>query len=145
MMTPEQLEKANATLTQVIAALRGDSVALVAQYLALSQTVDGVIADRDALKKKVAELEAFNKKLTDQLWGRRSERRLDSSATPLLNFGDDLQSLLKATTEVLGPEVIAAQAAVHYCARKRSEVFAQKVDNRDLCHYSAQGCPNYDS
>ena len=112
MMTPEQLEKANATLTQVIAALRGDSVALVAQYLALSQTVDGVIADRDALKKKVAELEAFNKKLTDQLWGRRSERRLDSSATPLLNFGDDLQSLLKATTEVLGPEVIAAQAAV---------------------------------
>ena len=46
------------------------------------------------------------------LWGRRSERRLEVSMTPLLNFGDDLGSDSKASSEVLGPEIIAAQAAV---------------------------------
>lgn len=125
MMTPQQLEEAIVNLTQIVAALRSENEAmrvhyealqrdyavLNSQYLALSQTIKSGIAERDALKQKVAELEATNKRLTDQLWGRRSERRLAPSMTPLLNFGDDLQSLMKATTEVLDPEIIAAQAA----------------------------------
>lgn len=125
MMTPQQLEEAIANFTQVAAelrreneAMRGPYVAiqrdfavLNEQYLALSQTINGLIAERDELKKKNAELEASNKKLVDQLWGRRSERRLDVTATPLLNFGDDFKSLIKGSTEVLDPEVIAAQAA----------------------------------
>ena len=99
MMTPQQLEEALVNLTQVTAQLRRtmshttshrpdapdnesllrESNALKSQYLALSQTVNSVVAERDALKQKVLELEAANKKLTDMLWGRRSERRFGTS------------------------------------------------------------------
>ena len=62
------------------------------------------------------------------LWGRRSERRLDVSMTPLLNFGDDLGSDSKASSEVLGPEIIAAQAAAQaaYDAAKLAELEARR-------------------
>lgn len=58
---------------------------LKSQYLALSQTVSNVVAERDALKQKVLELEAANKKLTDMLWGRRSERRFGTSINAIRN------------------------------------------------------------
>ena len=135
MMTPEQLEEALVNSTQVAAAFRSenevlhrDYTALNTQYLALSQTINSVIAERDAFKLNVQELEASNRKLTDMLWGRRSERRLDVSMTPLLNFGDDLGSDSKASSEVLGPEIIAAQAAAQaaYDAAKLAELEARR-------------------
>ena len=138
MMTPQQLEEALANLTQLVAALRAenealrgpyealgrDYTALQTQYLALAQTINGVVAERDALKLKVAELEAVNKKLTDMLWGRRSERRVDVSISPLLDFGDDLQGPLQASDDALGPAVIVAGAAAQaaYDAAKLAEL-----------------------
>lgn len=115
MQTPQQLEELIASFTQVVAEQRRENEAmravheahqrdyatLNAQYLSLSKTINGLVAERDELKKKNAELEASNKKLVDQLWGRRSERRLDVTATPLLNFGDDFKSMIKGSTEVL--------------------------------------------
>jgi transposase len=142
MMTPQQLEQAIVDATQRNAALRSenetsqvqyvalhrDYTALNAQYLTLSQTINSVIADRDAQQQKVAELEVVNKKLTDMLWGRRSERRLDGSMTPLLNFGDDPQSPAVDSIETLGPEVIAAQVAAQaaYDAAKLAELEARR-------------------
>ncbi|MEO8272037.1 MAG: hypothetical protein ABI557_20170, partial [Aureliella sp.] len=135
MMTPQQLEDALANLTQVVAAsrteneaLHRDYTALNTQYLALSQMIKSVIAERDSLRLKVQELEASNRKLTDMLWGRRSERRLDASMTPLLNFGDDLQGPFSASGEALGPDVIAAQATAQaaYDAAKLAELEARR-------------------
>lgn len=142
MMTPQQLEEALANLTQIVAALRSenealrapyealqrDHAALHSQYLALAQSINSVIAERDASKQKVAELEAANRKLTDMLWGRRSERRLDASISPLLDFGDELQGPLKASTEVLHPELIAAGAVAQaaYDAAKLAELEARR-------------------
>lgn len=147
MMTPQQLEEALVHLTQLVAALRGENEAMRAsyetlqrdysaqnaQYLALAQTIDKVNAERDAHKLKVAELEACNKKLTDMLWGRRSERRLDITNSPLLDFGDDLQDLSKASDEVLGPEIIAAQAAAQaaYDAAKLAELEARRKARKE--------------
>jgi chromosome segregation ATPase len=95
MMTPQQIEQALVALTQQVATLRADNETLLgeynalnSQYLALSQSVNTLVAERDALKQKVVELEVVNKKLTDMLWGRRSERRLGNSLSPLLDFGD---------------------------------------------------------
>jgi transposase len=91
-----------------------------------------LVAERDEQKKRIAELEATNKKLVDQLWGRRTERRLDGTATPLLDFGDDFKSLLKASTEVLDPNVIAAQAAAQAAldAAKLAELEARRKAKR---------------
>ena len=134
-MTPQQLEEAIANLTQLVAAhrveneaLKRDYAALKTQYLALAQMINGVVAERDALKLKVAELEAANKKLTDMLWGRRSERRLDVSISPLLDFGDDLQGPLKASGDALDPAVIVAGAAAQaaYDAAKLAELEARR-------------------
>ncbi len=135
MMTPQQLEEALANLTQVVAAsrieneaLHRDYTALNSQYLALSQMIKSLIAERDSLRLKVQELEVSNRKLTDMLWGRRSERRLDASMTPLLNFGDDQQGPFTASGEALGPDVIAAQATAQaaYDAAKLAELEARR-------------------
>ncbi len=156
MTTRQQLEEANALMMQVIDELRRDNrsrrelleslqrdkrqlqglleqlqsdyTALNTQYLELAQTIKGMVTERNELKKKNAELEAANKKLVDQLWGRRSERRLSGTATPLLDFGDDFAKLLNSSTEVLGPEVIEAQTAAQVAldAAKLAELQQQR-------------------
>lgn len=148
-MTPQQLEDALANLTQVIAQMRADndssrqvivqlradnesllrvSNAQNSQYLALSQSVTSVIAEREALKQKVLELEAANKKLTDMLWGRRSERRFGTSISPLLDFGDDAQGPAEASSEALPAEIIEAQCAAQqaYDLAKLAELQARR-------------------
>jgi hypothetical protein len=47
-----------------------------------------MMADRENMRERISELKAINRRLTDMLWARRSERRTESSS-PLLNFGDD--------------------------------------------------------
>jgi len=91
--------------------IRALSAATHNQYLALAESTKLLIAERDELKKRVSELEAVNKKLTDMLWGRRSERRIGNNETPFLDFGDDLPSLQEMKSEALPPDVIIAQAA----------------------------------
>lgn len=125
MTTRQQFEETIANLTQVNAALRTESealrstseatysehVSLHSQYIALAQTINNTITDRDALKQQVLELEAANKRLIDMLWGRRSERRLDISMSPMLDFGDDAQGPSEALSEAALPEIIIAQKA----------------------------------
>ena len=147
MMTPKQPEDAIVNLTHANAAPRSESEAwrvqsealqrehatIHSQYIALSQTINSVIADRDALKQKVLELEAVNKRLTDMLWGRRSERRLDLSTTPLLNFGDDVGGQPEASSEVASPEVITAQRAAQaaYDQAKLAELEARRQARKE--------------
>ena len=63
--------------------LRRSFDVLRADYDALLATTQELIAERDQLKQQVAELRATNKQLTHMLWGRKSERRIESD-TPLL-------------------------------------------------------------
>jgi transposase len=132
MMTLAQMQEAITKLTQEFVSLRNENEALRRenealrmdndsiralsttthnQYLALAESTKLLIAERDELKKRVSELEAVNKKLTDMLWGRRSERRIGNNETPFLDFGDDLPSLQELKSEALPPDVIIAQAA----------------------------------
>ena len=92
MMTLAQMQEAITKLTQDFVSLRNENEALRRenealrmdndsiralsstthnQYLALAESTKPLIAERDELKKRVSELEAVNKKLTDILWGRR--------------------------------------------------------------------------
>ena len=63
--------------------LRRSVDVLRADYDALLATTQELIAERDQLRQQVAELRATNKQLTHMLWGRKSERRIESD-TPLL-------------------------------------------------------------
>ena len=45
------------------------------EHQTLLHATQTVVEDRDRLAKRIEELEAINKRLTDMLWGRRSERR----------------------------------------------------------------------
>ena len=70
------------TLTLILSGIdlqSAEYIALNTQYLSLAQTINSTLSDRDAPKLKVIELEAINKRLTDMLWGHRSERRIDIS------------------------------------------------------------------
>ena len=143
----QQLKETIDSLTQINDAMRADNdamrasneatrvehVALNTQYLTLAQTINSTVSDRDALKLKVIELEAINKRLTDMLWGRRSERRVDISISPLLNFGDDAQSQAEAAKAVPPPEIITAQRAAQaaYDQAKLDQLEARRKARRD--------------
>ena len=78
----QQLQAENAASRQPLETLRHDHEALVAS----TQTL---MADREQLQRRVAELEAINQRLVDMLWGRRSERREFSPDQLLLNFPEE--------------------------------------------------------
>ena len=86
-------------LSKELPAVRGD-------YEALVDATRGLTEDRESLRRRVAELEAVNKRLTDMLWGRRSERRTESPDQLHLTFPNDSVESPSAQEQ----EIITAQA-----------------------------------
>jgi transposase len=102
----EALRAENETFRGELTSLRAEFAAFRRDYEALVDATRVLTDDRDALRRRVAELEAANNRLTDMLWGRRSERRSDSPDQQRLPFGDD-------PIDPPGPaeqEIITAQA-----------------------------------
>jgi transposase len=108
---PSRLESQD-TAAQELAALRHD-------YEALVDAAQVITRDRDALRERVAELEASCNRLVDMLWGRRSERRTESPDQRHLNFPD--QPVEPPSPEE--QEVISAQT-------KADEAFDQELLRR---------------
>ena len=77
-------------------------------YATLVDATRGITSERDALRERVAELEAANRRLVDMLWGRRSERRMESADQGHLDFGGEPA----APPSLQEQEIIAAQAEV---------------------------------
>ena len=94
-------EELCASLEQVVA----ECGAFRRDYEALVDATQVITDDRDALRQRMVELEASNKRLVDMLWGRRSERRTESPDQQHLNFGDDPVDLPSAEQQ----EIITAQ------------------------------------
>ena len=89
-------EKRNAALGEELASRRAfeqrtleEIEGLRRDYEALLDATRVITEDRDALRQRVAELEAANTRLVDRLWGRRSERRSESPDQQHLAFGDE--------------------------------------------------------
>lgn len=61
-------------------ALRVEFAAQQNDYHSLANATGTLTTDREALKLRVVELEAMVNRLTNMLWGRRSERRTYSTA-----------------------------------------------------------------
>ena len=91
-----QSEERNATLLGEVASLRATLDQVVKEFGAFRRDHEALVDatriitdERNSLRQRVAELEAANNRLTDMLWGRRSERRNESPDQQRLNFGDD--------------------------------------------------------
>ncbi len=69
------LQREHAELLQKYAQLQSDYQQLRHDYETLLESSQTLLAERERLQERVAELEAANSKLTNMLWGRRSERR----------------------------------------------------------------------
>lgn len=70
--------------------LRGSITALRGDYDALLDATNKVVEERDRQRMRIEELEAVNRRLTDMLWGRRSEKRSVSPGQGLLPFPEEL-------------------------------------------------------
>lgn len=106
-------EERNEALLGELASLRASQDRLVEELRALRRDYEALVDatrvvsdDRDALRQRVAELEAANQRLVDMLWGRRSERRSESPGQQHLDFGDDPGDPPSAEEQ----EIITAQA-----------------------------------
>lgn len=127
MMDRDELEGLNATLKQALESVRNEFATLRTDHAALAESTRVMMADRDQLRQRITELEAVNQRLTDMLWGRRSERRTQSS-TPPLNFGDDpLVETPSESSQVIMAEQ-AARAALD--AAKLEELEARRAARR---------------
>ena len=92
-----------------------------------------LMRDRDALRQRVAELEAANQRLVDMLWGRRSERRTESPDQRHLNFGDEpptpeQQAVITAQAEAdeAFDQELLRRLAARRKARRRSGAGSQE-------------------
>ena len=102
----EALGRELASLCASLEQIRQEHQVLRRDYDALVDATRVVAEERDALRKRVAELEAVNKRLVDMLWGRRSERRSESPDQQHLQFPDDPREPPSPAEE----EIITAQA-----------------------------------
>ena len=89
-------ERRNEAISREVASLRSTLDHVLQEFAAFRRDhealVDAtriIIAERDALRQRVAELESANRRLVDMLWGRRSERRNDSPDQRQLDFGGE--------------------------------------------------------
>jgi len=103
-----QSQERNEAISRELASLRAslDQVLQGQQasrqdYETLVEATRVVTAERDALRDRVAELEAVNRRLVDMLWGRRSERRSEADDQRQLNFGDDPADRLLAPQQAI--------------------------------------------
>ncbi len=123
---PRQNEERNETLQRELASMRASLDRVVealgtlrCDYEALVDATRVVTEERDGLQRRVAELEAANKRLVDMLWGRRSERRSESPNQRHLNFPDDPAGLSSAELQgIITAEAKANQATEEELLRR---------------------------
>ena len=134
----EALRASQQRLLEEFAVLRHDHAALV-------DATQVIVNERDALRRRVAELEAANNRLVDMLWGRRSERRRESPDQRHLSFAEEAdeppyaeqQEIITAQAaadEALDRELLRRLAARRQARRekqRRSEEFPEHIEHRE--------------
>jgi len=129
-MDRQELEGIIAAQKQVFDGLRQEFATLRSDHAALAESTRVMLADREKMRERIAELESVNQRLTDMLWGRRSERRPESKSPPL-NFGEDADPAVdggqEQSTEVIEAER-TARAALD--AAKLQELQARREARR---------------
>jgi len=108
------LQQEKASLQEELAAIQAQLAQSQAELSALTDAAHVLEEDRKALQEKIAELEAANQRLTDLVWGRRSERREEHPDQPTL-FSLELSPEELAAKQA---EIIAAEETLDEAARQ---------------------------
>ncbi len=146
----DELRSQQASLLRMTQQLQAETTALRQQletqrhdYEALVASTQTLMADREQLQRREAELEAINQRLVDMLWGRRSERRACSPDQLLLNFPQETplteeeQTVIMAqqqAEEALDEELVRAAAARRRQRRDRqrqTREFPEHMERRE--------------
>lgn len=115
---------------------------LKSKYATLVEFTEKIVAERDALKQRVAELEATNQRLTAMLFGRRGERRINSPEQGMLFDSHDVlteeeQAVVvaqEAALELSDKEIVDAyhnRQKQQKPTAKRSEKLPEHLERRD--------------
>jgi transposase len=119
---PQTLPRASTSDPNSLSTPADELAAARHDYAALVDAAQTVTQERDALRDRVAELEAANKRLVDLLWGRRSERRPDSPGQLCLDFSaESLEPTSPEQQEVLTAQAQADEAFDQELLRRLEE------------------------
>jgi transposase len=108
------LRDANTMLREQIATAETQRAHAQAELSALTDAAHLLQEDREALRSKISELQAAVDRLTDMLWGRRSEKRINSDQLTLF----DLQ-LIPEELSARQQEILAAEDVLNDAAKKK--------------------------
>jgi len=107
------LQETCGTLRQQLATVEVERAQAQAELSTLIDAAQVVQDDRTTLKNKIAELQAAVDRLTNMLWGRRSEKRVDRDQLTLFDLG------LTAEEQAQQQQIIAAEDLLDDAAKKK--------------------------
>jgi len=108
------LDQACTTLREQLATTESERAQAQAELSTLTDAAQVLQSDRESLRNKVTELQAAVDRLTNMLWGRRSEKRVNTNHPTLFD--------LQLTTEELSAEqqaIITAEELLSEAAKKK--------------------------
>jgi transposase len=132
-------EERNAALCRELASLRAAMERMTAEFGALRRDYEALTdatriirEERDVQGRRIAELEAVNRRLVDMLWGRRSERRAASPDQLPLGFPDgpseppDAQQEAIIEAQAVADEASEREALRRLAARRKARQEKQR-------------------
>jgi hypothetical protein len=105
------LHQTSLELGQQLAAAEMARAQAQAELSTLTDAAQVLQDDREKLQGKITELQSAVDRLTDMLWGRRSEKRIDSNQTTLFDLLPTPDELTDEQRELLAAEELLTEAA----------------------------------
>ena len=122
-------------LGQQLAAAETARAQAQAELSTLTDAAQVLQEDREELRNKIAELQAAVDRLTNMLWGRRSEKRINSNQPTLFDLQLTVEELSARQQEVLAAEDLLSDAA----KQKLLEELLQRRKTRQLKRLEQRG------
>jgi transposase len=128
------LHQARLTRDQQLAAAEAERAQAQAELDTLTQAAQVLQDDRETLRRKITELQAAVDRLTDMLWGRRSEKRIDNSHPTLFDLQPPPEELSAEQQKVLEAEDLLNDAAkkklLEELLRRRKARLRKRLEQR---------------
>ncbi|MGB4860590.1 MAG: IS66 family transposase [Dokdonella sp.] len=129
------LDQQCVTLGQQLAAAEAARAQAQAELSTLTDAAQVLQEDREQLRNKIAELQATVDRLTNMLWGRRSEKRFNSDQPTLFDLQLTAEELSARQQEILAAEDLLSDAA----KQKLLDELLQRRKTRQLQRLEERG------